>query len=297
MGLSALHLRRKSSPRWTYTVENIIWRVYPTRVGKVVGEERDPAGKRARFFCVDQGTGSVLWQKAILGDQWWVGVEAVHENILLLHGFATPVMPGHKGIIAVDLEVGAKVWENANVAFISAEGHSLFAWEHSTGERRMVELNCKTGERINSWGERESEQKRVELRHRGKADLALEFPQPFADLASVPPRLAEVVERHTRGKLLIGPLEVLEHRSGFVIFSFHTGRETLTDQHRAPALSMMVTVVNMLSGKVLMQDVAYANISAPVPDPFFVQHDFLYYVKERKTLAAVHLAHPSARTQ
>jgi hypothetical protein len=76
---------------WTYKVDGVIWRVIPAESGKIVGEVRNVAKKTASFFCLNQMTGEVFWEDLKFDERWWIGIETIHEDIILLHGFSTPV--------------------------------------------------------------------------------------------------------------------------------------------------------------------------------------------------------------
>ena len=112
---------RKYTPAWKYRTKGILWRVGPVGPASLAGEVRDPERKEVRFFCLDRLTGRVRWEGKQFGDPWWVGIECGIENVLLLHGYAHPDMPGHRGLIAVDTFTGDVLWSNQECGSGSGE--------------------------------------------------------------------------------------------------------------------------------------------------------------------------------
>ena len=79
---------QKLKPTWEYKVDGLIWRVIPAESGKIVGEVRNVTKKATSFFCLNQMTGEVFWEDLKFGERWWIGIEAIHKDVILLHGFA-----------------------------------------------------------------------------------------------------------------------------------------------------------------------------------------------------------------
>ncbi len=97
---------------WTFTPGGSIWRVHPAVNGRIVGESRDIAARRASFFAVDIRTGKPLWRGLTLEQQWWVGMEGVRGDTLYVHGYANPTLPLHRGLTAIDIPRGSVLWSN-----------------------------------------------------------------------------------------------------------------------------------------------------------------------------------------
>ena len=286
MKLFRLGRRRNLSPSWTYTVDGVIWRLLPTRTGHLVGEERDLVGKKASFFCLDQLTGKALWRKATVDEPWWIGMEAVHRDILVLHSFLTPDLPVHKGIIALDLMSGKQLWANNELRFVACADQSLFGAKETPVDSTLLEVHFRTGALVQTLGGEAGESRLRELLQGGSLDEAVALPHPVTDLETSFPRIAGRELRHGRARQTVGAVDVLEYGERTLIWSAH---ETVGGEQAIGRMNTVLRVADALSGKTFFETVLNSNVQARVPDPFFVQADVLYYVKEQKELAAVQL--------
>jgi len=102
-----------------------------------VGEARDQDQKLVSFFALNAQSGVPLWRDLRLDEPWWAGIEAASDGVVLLHRFATPDMPQHKGILALDLKSGAQLWENRDVTFWFIRDGSVVA-HRAVFEKRIV---------------------------------------------------------------------------------------------------------------------------------------------------------------
>jgi hypothetical protein len=272
---------------WIHRVKGTLWRIIPTDLGKMVGEERDVASRQARFFCLDQFTGEVLWEKLTLDDPWWIGIEATHRDIVFFHGFSTPELPEHKMITAVDVLNGKVLWSNKELSFVGADADLVFASSNTALGRAFYALDCRTGEVLHEVPENDVGMKQAQ-RLRG-----LSANSDITPPAVVRPHdyLAMIINPHTHPDDIVGYVEAVEV-DDLVIFSYHEKTRQSTDQQMD--LRNFLKVVNKTGGDVLFQDILNAHCSAPAPESFSVQRRVLYFVKERNELTAIQLLGPHA---
>ena len=95
-----------------------IWRIIPTNNGKLIIEERETEKKLAYFHCLELDSGKKILSNFQLDDTFWVGVEAVQDNIIFFHKFAKPDMPKHRGIFAYDFMKKEFLWTNPELIFL-----------------------------------------------------------------------------------------------------------------------------------------------------------------------------------
>ncbi len=103
---------KKLEPAWEYKTKGILWRLLPSRDGYIVLEDRDVETKTVSFACIRASSGEICWDDVQFDERWWVNVEAIHEDVVLFHEYATPDMPDHKKITVVDLNNGRTLWSN-----------------------------------------------------------------------------------------------------------------------------------------------------------------------------------------
>ena len=104
---------RRLRRSWEFTPGLLLWRLHPPVNGKIIGEVRDPEAKRTSFFALDGETGACLWRDREFHDAWWVAIERVSGDKLVLHGFTSPDFPMPRGATVVDIPSGTCVWSDA----------------------------------------------------------------------------------------------------------------------------------------------------------------------------------------
>jgi len=280
----------KLQPIWRYTARGVIWRVTPAPGAKLVGEERDIEKKETRFFCLNQLTGKVLWDRRTFDEKWWIGVEAVHRDVVFVHHFATPDLPEHKAIIAVDLPTGKELWSNEALTFIVALDDSVFASKKTLEGKVFIELHFRTGTMQRSWGT--DEQIVQEAKNRAATQVendTMELPVPLDQFSRDNADLVAMVERHLSLEKITGPIGVLKYGTVIAI-SFHenvgTGEKTL--------LNNILTLLDKRTGTAIFNEILNMNSPAIAPESFFAQHGMLYFIKELKTLTALKIPDPSS---
>jgi len=283
--LSFLRSDRLTSD-WSYAANGVVWRLLFTGKGRIVGECRDPEKKTASFFCLDEGSGKPLWQDLKLEESWWVGMEAVHGDTLLLHGFASPDMPEHRGIRAIDVETGALRWRNDQATYWFGVGDRLFAYRDLFERRVGYEIDLGTGEVKTTYDQSLQELHDIR-RDAAEAEIAPEMTLPeIVSEGAVEPALLAFVNRLTKGKGIVGNTEYLLE-NGILAFNYHVRSPGAATQ--TPLYENHLFVYRYPEGTRLFSDVAARALKAQVPDAFFVRKGRLFFVKDQKTLNAIRL--------
>ncbi len=268
---------------WKYDVQGVIWRLLPTGTGKLIGEERDIESKSVVFFCLNQFTGEVLWDRRSFGPQWWIGVEAIHREMLFLHGFATPDLPEHKMIIGVDVLSGERRWSNAELKFILAAGDLVYASKDVAEGNHLFELDYTSGAILRSLGN--NLQAVMHTRVTEESIPAIEFPVPFG------PAVAGTLTALLPADIIVGNSEGIEYGE-YIILSYHERSKKST--HEESRFNTILIIVERSTSRVVFRDMPNTDIAAIVPESFFIQEGMLYYVKNRKTLYGLRL--PAGRS-
>lgn len=269
-------------PAWTYRANGVIWRLLPTTSGVFVGELRDPETKRTSFFCVNQQSGDVLWERISLEEQWWIGVEAVHDDRVFLHGFSTPDMPDHKGITALDLFTGKISWQNPDLRFVLCVDNSLFASKDGPDGRTLLALNYRTGELVQTCDSTMLESARA--RPNAIPNNVPEFPTPF-ELSDSMDEHAVLLHKHCAIDDVVGSVEALKINN-LLFFNYHSHSNNNDQKH----LKNTLNVLDLNEGHLVFTEILNNNAAAPTPDSFFVHGGMLYFIKDRSSLTAVSIA-------
>jgi hypothetical protein len=273
-------------PDWSYVANGIVWRLLFTGKGRLVGECRDQEKKTASFFCLDEESGKPLWQDLRLEEAWWVGMEAVHGDTLLLHGFASPDMPEHRGIRAFDVETGVLRWRNDEATYWFGVGDRLFAYRDFFERRVGYEIDLETGGLKTTYDQSLQELHDIR-RDAAEKEIAPEMTLPeILSEGAVEPALLAFVSRLTKGKGAVGNTEfILE--DDILAFNYHVRVPGAAAQ--TPFYENHLFVYRYPQGTRLFSDVTARDLKAQVPDTFFVRNRRLFFVKDQKTLTAIRL--------
>lgn len=277
MRLFGFRGRGQLVPLWEYTAGGQIWHVRIVNSDLILAEERDPVSKVVAYACLDLHDGKVVWRKEGFGEGWWIEIAGIFEGTLLLQGYSDPGLPIHRGIIAVDLHNGYKLWERADLALQGIIGENFAGRDPTMPNDACYELSHLTGATVGPC-ERSSTHDFPGL------DEAIEFPLPLEEAAVKKPILVQQIARQFSGVEQSGPVSVLG-RGNQVIFSVY---EIQREDHSAETrYHHNLFFMSTETGKVLFKQTLDRNVTLFNPDPFFIFRDALYCIRERRTLMAV----------
>ncbi len=272
--------RNKLTPAWRYRASGIVWRVVPTVSGKLIGETRDVQNKLASFFCLNLRTGEVLWEDARFGEPWWIGIEAVHNDTLLLHKFATPELPEHRALIAVDVLTGSELWRNEGIRFDRLESEAIAVTRTQAFGGEQLRLDYRTGEVVE-----ESRPAEVDRDTLVDAQPEIDLPSPRYELEG-DDLTNTLLRQHCDMAKVVYPVDCID-LDALLVCSIHEKISASTDER--PCMMNTLLVVDKGSGDLRFREVINKQAWAVVPDAFFVWEGMLIYVHERATLTAMDL--------
>jgi len=281
MSLFTLIGRRRIRPAWQYTTRGTLWGLYPTREGMMVGEERDLDTKTTSFFCVDQ-RGFLRWKNKVYGETWWTGIEAVHADVLLLHGYATPDLPEHKGVIAVRIADGEELWRNSEVTLLGVRGEEVHATRKLPRGYARITLALQSGAILRETDA--SDDISESVAPEPGDGMPVELPRPLLLGDDEPTEIQRMLGAALEpGREIAGTPEFIE-RPGFAVFAFST-RETGKDRF----FEGVVSVVARDARTLLYRDTLGMSAALPGPMPVMMRGNIMHYVRDRKTLVTVSL--------
>jgi hypothetical protein len=271
----ALLDRSLLKPRRIYAARGTLWRISVDGAGRVIGEDRDLVHRSVRFFCVEARTGKVLWESLRGDEDWWTGIEAIHGDVLLLHGFATPDLPGHRGITAFNIPDGRRLWSMPDATYRGFAEARVLASRDSTYGGEFISLDPATGD------VRRSSDNESAVRHQdADTEPAVAFPEWIGldEARSLP--------EFQRMRTLLPPAATamvgVYRDPHALLVSFYLPAES-----NPPLLNGIIMMADPSEGRVLMSDVLHAGVVAPVRDSWFVAYGILFFIQERAALCAV----------
>ena len=286
MNLFSFFRSERLDTDWKYIANGLIWRLLFTESGRVVGECRNQDKKTVSFFCLDEESGNPLWQDLNLEESWWVGIEAVLDDTVLFHSYASPDMPEHRGIRAYDTRTGILRWRNDDATFWFGFGDRVFAYRDLFEKRVGYEIGLQTGELKATFDE--SLQELHALRREAiDSQPASEVtpPEILTDNALDPSMLA-LVNRTARGKKIAGSVEYVK-QNDVLAFNYHILARTPAVQSQS--FENHLFVYRLPQGTCVFSDIIGRDLKAHVPDSFFVRRSRLFFVKDQHTLTALRL--------
>jgi hypothetical protein len=284
--MSALFGSHNLTPAWTFAASGIIWRMVLADSGFIIGECRDPQARLASFFSVETETGAVLWKDLHLDEQWWVGLEAVHNDVVLFHGFASPDMPEHRGIQAFEMRTGRRLWSNRDVSFWFCSQDRVIAYRDLFERRVGHEIDLQTGSLIRTYDA--SLQELHALREQAAAVQTLPdaiLPELFEE-DKAGEAITRLVKKETKGKSLAGNIEYILH-GDVVVFNYH--ERSRGDATQAASLENHLFVYQLSARKRMFDEIIGRNLTGYVPDSFFVNRNHLLFVNNQHVLTALNL--------
>ncbi len=254
---------------------NKIWRILITDSEKLILERRDTDAKEVFFAAYELENGSPLWDNFQFEEKFWIGIEKIHKDVMLLHKFAKPDLPGHQGIIAFDINNKEMLWENKSGAFAFVLDDKVYQYrsdfESATLEALDLLTGKETGERTQSLTEIENLRKRSLLTE-DYSDYI--FPEKFyPDEAE---QIKNGIALATEGKKIKGEVEYALY-DGLLMMSYHTENPDKTMRN-------IFAVLNLKTNEIIFEEVLNEAIDLFAADSFFVYKNFLFLIKEKKQL-------------
>ena len=272
---------------WSFDAGANVWRLIPSATGHIVGEVRNHEKKQASFFCLDESSGRALWRDRTFEEPWWIGVEAVTGDVIILHTYEKPDMPQHRAMIAIDARSGLEIWREPDAAFVFLSGASVYGLRQQLGMRSVVELELRTGtlvrifdETVPEFGElRSSATPSIDM---GQIELAAPY-EPGSD-----PACDSAVNRSILRNLAATGLESLR-MDDYLLVSFFV--QSAGGKGLRSEFENHFRVVDLGSGKTLHDEILARSVPAPVPDTFYVRHGAVVSVKDLHVVQAHRLSH------
>jgi hypothetical protein len=246
-----------------------IWRIIPTNSGRLVIEEREPEKKQAYFHCLTLDSGKRILNNFQFDDTFWVGVEAVHSDIIYFHKFAKPDMPKHRGIFAYDFMKKDFLWKNPELIFLFLYKDKLYAYREKFAGRSYLAINTNNGEVIEDIGENYEHINNLRNEASMKeAENSYLFPETFEVDSGVDNRANELVKSLRNDFVVSGKIEYLL-KDQLLLMSFH-------ENNSKGSMNNLFKAVDLSTGKYILEEVINKETSLFLTDSFFVKDDLLF---------------------
>lgn len=240
-------------------IEGIIWKVETDPLNGIIAiESRNPEDRTARFSAFNFETGLTLFKDVSVQDSWHWGLDQACHNFVYLHSYVNENTPEHKSIIALDTS-GSVAWQVFNRTLDTATPDGLVVYNPSVQQKQYELLNPASGltekARLSSF---------VPL------ERNIYFPEIISRLDLLP-----VIEEL---KTLVGPVSYISH-NGKECVSFHAATDSVLSQY----------LLIIADGNVLHKEILEHNIQKINPEPFYIEQDHLFCIRNKKAEIVAYL--------
>ena len=289
MDLSRLFHREALSVAWRQQVKGVLWRILSDHEGGLIGEERDPAARSVSFFRVRVSSGEMVWRDVTAPGGWWTGIECVTQGTLLIHGFASPDLPGHRGLTALDLRTGASLWSDDDIVFVAAVDGVAYGLRGRSDRPGLVGRSLTTGTLIDEGPADEGRLRDLVRRWQAETPSPVALPEPV----EVGEDEHAIVRTFLAGAAMVeGGLETL--RFGGMMVTAHHERVPAVTPGR-PVYRRVLSVFGGEGATPAYREILDDNLTMPAPEAFLMVDQTLLFVKGHRTLCAVHLPDVAGR--
>lgn len=273
-------------PSWQFDADGVIWRMMFSPSHHLVLEIRDPEKKLASFTCLNDRSGDLFWRDRSFDEPWWIGIEALDDELIFFHKFRKPDMPQHSGVIACDIVSGELIWENTDYVFVQRDGDRVIVQKERFEAIHFYALDSRTGDFIEDLG---TDTERINLLRQRDDDESrfkdFRYPSPFLqdDADHVD---ASIIKREFSDNNLRGAIDYLRYTS-YIILSWHERAKTSAPQQEL--LTQRFCIIGGQSGEKMFEEILLPQTVSIGMDSFFMKGSILYFIKNLHVLTAIDL--------
>lgn len=260
-----MHIKRK----YKFDNKRQIWRIIPANSSKLIIEEREPEKKQAYFHCLSLDSGKKIFSNFQLDDTFWVGVEAVKDDIIFFHKFAKPDMPKHRGIFAYDIINEKFLWNNPELVFLFLHKDRLYTYRDKFEGRNYLVINPNNGEVIEDIGGNYEYINNLRSKSSvNEAESGYLFPEVFEIDSGIDEKANEFIKTLKNDFVISGKIEYILNNQ-LLLMSFH-------EANSRGSLNNLFKAVDLSKGKYILEEVINKETSLFLTDSFFVKDDLLF---------------------
>src|SRR6187402_3459189 len=132
-------LERKLEFNFSHVFNGIVWNSVVSEDGSVlVFEIRDNQRKQVSFAALNVKDNSWLWQNKMSEEMWWVNLNGVSSDRILLTMYTETNNPDKKGILVYDLSSFTLCWWNNDFSLTAVSNGFVFGMSSTYGSREVV---------------------------------------------------------------------------------------------------------------------------------------------------------------
>ncbi len=254
-----------------------IFRIIISVPDKLIIERRNIKDKQAYFSAYDIFLGEKIFTNLQFEEKYWVGVESSYKNIIYFHKYAKPDMPGHRSIIAVDINSAEIMWKSDSYTYLFVHEDILYCSKQEFGGQNYFALDYSSGQVISDYGNDFDIIKSRKADYEDSLDYSdYSFPEFFVKGNNGDKRAAELLEKQLSTISPLGDIEFLVH-GDWLFYNYHS-------ENSGKGLLNSFKAFNLINSKLILSKIINSNINAFAPDSFFVYKNLLLLLEEKRNL-------------
>ncbi|MEE9430326.1 MAG: DUF4905 domain-containing protein [Melioribacteraceae bacterium] len=265
----------KLKKSFSFSDKKQIWRLLINNNNKLFVETRDIEKKEAFFHCFDLAKGKKIFKNFQMEEKFWIGIEAVKDNVILFHKFIKPDMPEHKQVIAYDIIQQKVIWENLDYSFLTIFENKIYVFKQMFEGKQFFALDFVTGEVVEELGRDVIVINEIVNKAREEEDYS-EYKYPESTNEFLDEKNKIIITKETDAAVIIGDIEVLQIEN-LLMFNYHSKVEGNWIENNFVAYQLD-------KNKKLISDTINKNLNAYVPDSFFVYKNLVILLKNKNEI-------------
>jgi len=265
----------KLKKSFSFTDKKQIWRLLINNNDKLFIETRDIDEKEVFFHCFDLNKGKNIFKNFQLEEKYWVGIEAVKDNVILFHKFIKPDMPEHKQVIAYDIIEQKQIWENLDLSFLTIYENKVYTFKQLFEGREFFALDFITGEVIEELGKDVIPINEILNKAREEEDFS-DYKYPESQTEMLDENIKSIIAKETENSVITGDIEVLQFEN-LLMFNYHFKVE-------GNWINNNFATYRLDKNKKIISETINKNLNAYVPDSFFIYKNLLILLKNKNEI-------------
>ncbi len=269
----------KIEENYIFTDGNNIWRLLLPEGGRLVIETRETESKEVFFHCINVHTGQPIFENLQLDEKYWVGIETVKDGMIFFHKYSKPDMPGHKQLVAFEIETQKILWKSDEYTFLFYFQGKIYGYTNAFEGRRFYSVDALTGEFLEDLGTNAEDINGLREIARDSEDYSnFSFTQKLFEN----PAVAAMLRNYYPVDEIVKDVEFVEIGDS-ILFNYHT---------RLPEKKMRNTfkILDKPTNTIIFEKVINKETNNYAPDSFFLFKNLLLLLSEKKNLIVYNLS-------
>lgn len=290
MKLNKFFSKNKLKPGLIFSQKGNIWRMH--FYGDIlVCETRDLSSKEVYFASLNYKTNEVYLKNFQLDEKWWVSVDDIDDSTIFFNYFKTPELPEHKGITTVELKTGKVLWRDSDLAFWFSTKSDVYAVKEMFEKKSFFRLNINNGDIVEEYDDEDTEEYLMGIRNAYDSERYANLlnTDVYSDNVDVlENEISTYFSNYFQNVNILGGIEYIRF-DDLLIYNYHRDIGVdLKDLNRRNIRNVL-EIYDLNKNSIIYSEVLNELAANYVPDSFFVNDGYLFFVKEKKELTIINL--------